>query len=137
MLDDLPTPQSSILLYQTEDGRTRIQCRFENETIWLTQALIAELFQKDVRTINEHLANIFEEGELGREATIRKFRIVRREGTREVAREVEHYSLPAILALTADYSPTESRCQKTSHAETRRTRRKDLRASASPREPIM
>lgn len=71
------TPQSSIVLYQTEDGRTRIQCRFENETIWLTQAHMAELFQKDVRTINEHLANVFEEGELGREATIRKSRIVR------------------------------------------------------------
>jgi hypothetical protein len=92
-------PQSSIVLYQTEDGRTRIQCRFEAETIWLTQALIAELFQKDVRTINEHLVNIFEEGELSREATIRKFRIVRFEGAREVAREVEHYSLPAILAV--------------------------------------
>lgn len=92
-------PQSSIVLYQTEDGQTRIQCRFENETIWLTQALLAELFQKDVRTINEHLANIFEEGELSREATIRKFRIVRLEGNREVAREVEHYNLPAILAV--------------------------------------
>ena len=92
-------PQSSFVLYQTEDGQTRIQCRFENETIWLTQALIAELFQKDVRTINEHLVNIFEEGELSREATIRKFRIVRREGKREVTRDVEHYSLPTILAV--------------------------------------
>jgi len=100
MPDDTPSsPQSSIILYQTEDGRTRIQCRFENETIWLTQALLAELFQKDVRTINEHLVNIFEEGELSREATIRDFRIVRLEGTREVARDVEHYSLPAILAV--------------------------------------
>jgi len=96
--DDKP-PQSSLILYQTEDGRTRIQCRFENDTIWLTQALLAELFQKDVRTINEHLVNIFEEGELSREATIRRFRIVRLEGSREVAREVEHYSLPAILAV--------------------------------------
>ncbi len=98
-MPDKEQSQSSIVLYQTEDGRTRIQCRFENETIWLTQALIAELFQKDVRTINEHLVNIFEEGELSREATIRKFRIVRREGTREVNREVEHYSLEAILAV--------------------------------------
>lgn len=98
-MPDDETPQSSLILYQTEDGRTRIQCRFEDETIWLTQALIAELFQKDVRTINEHLVNIFEEDELSREATIRKFRIVRREGTREVAREIEHYSLPAILAV--------------------------------------
>ena len=98
MPDNAP-PQSSLILYQTEDGRTRIQCRFENETIWLTQALLADLFQKDVRTINEHLVNIFEEGGLSREATIRKFRIVRLEGAREVAREVEHYSLPAILAV--------------------------------------
>jgi hypothetical protein len=92
-------PQSSVILYQTEDGRTRIQCRFENETIWLTQALIAELFLKDVRTINEHLVNIYDEGELPREATLRKFRIVRLEGAREVSREIEHYSLPVILAV--------------------------------------
>jgi len=77
MADQTP-PQSSMLLYQTEDGRTRVQCRFENESIWLTQALIAELFQKDVRTINEHLVNILEEGELTSDATIRKFRIVHR-----------------------------------------------------------
>lgn len=52
-----PSPQSEVILYQTEDGRTRIQCRFEGETIWLTQALIAALFQKDARTINEHLVS--------------------------------------------------------------------------------
>ena len=98
-MSDKPLPQSEIVLYQTEDGRTRIQCRFEGETIWLTQALIAELFQKDVRTINEHLVNIFAEGELSREATIRRFRIVRQEGAREVTREVEHYNLSAILAV--------------------------------------
>jgi hypothetical protein len=94
-----PVPRSEIILYQTEDGRTRIQCRFEHETLWLTQALIAELFEKDVRTINEHLVNIFDEGELRREATIRKFRIVRTEGKREVAREIEHYNLDVILAV--------------------------------------
>ena len=79
-----PLPKSEIILYQTGDGRTRIQCRFENKTLWLSQALIAELFEKDVRTINEHLLNIFDGGELRREATIRKFRIVRTEGKREV-----------------------------------------------------
>ncbi len=98
-MSDEPLPQSEIILYQTEDGRTRIQCRFENETLWLSQALIAELFEKDVRTINEHLVNIFDEGELRREATIRKFRIVRIEGARQVTREVEHYNLDAILAI--------------------------------------
>lgn len=92
-------PGGEIVLYQTEDGRTRVECRFQEETIWLTQALIAELFQKDVRTINEHLQNIYEEAELDPAATIRKFRIVRREGKREVAREIEHYSLDAILAV--------------------------------------
>jgi hypothetical protein len=98
-MSDEALPQSEFILYRTEDGRTRIQCRFENESIWLSQALIAELFQKDVRTINEHLGNIFEEGEFRREATIRKFRMVRREGARQVAREVEHYNLDAIIAV--------------------------------------
>ena len=92
-------PQSQLILYRTPDGQTRIQCRFENENVWLTQALMAELFQKDVRTINEHLINIYEEGELSRNATIRKFRIVRPEGARQVTREIEHYSLEAILAV--------------------------------------
>ena len=98
-MSDEPLPNSEIILYQTEDGRTRVQCRFENETLWLSQALIAELFEKDVRTINEHLVKIYEGGELRREATIRKFRIVRLEGRREVTREVEHYHLDAILAV--------------------------------------
>ena len=77
----------------------RVECRFAGETVWLTQALMAELYQKDVRTINEHLQNLFEEGELDPGATIRKFRIVRQEGTREVARLIDHYSLDAILAV--------------------------------------
>jgi len=92
-------PGGEIILYQTEDGKTRIQCRFENENVWMTQALMAELFQKDVRTINEHLQNIFTEGELALAATIRKFRIVRFEGPRQVTREIEHYNLDAILAV--------------------------------------
>ncbi|MDH4082771.1 MAG: virulence RhuM family protein [Nitrospira sp.] len=92
-------PQSSIILYQTEDGRTRIRCRFENDTIWLTQAQLAELFQVTVPTVNEHLKGIYTEGELTAGATIRKFRIVRSEGARQVTREIEHYSLPAILAM--------------------------------------
>jgi len=97
--DDEPLPQSELILYQTEDGRTRIQCRFENETIWLTQADMAELFQVTVPTVNEHLKGIYDESELLGEATIRNFRIVRIEGKREVARQIEHYSLPAILAV--------------------------------------
>jgi hypothetical protein len=94
-----PTPASDLILYQTEDGKTRIQCRFEDESIWLRQAQIAELYQKDVKTINEHLLNIYEDKELDEDSTIRKFRIVRLEGKREVIREISHYSLQAILAV--------------------------------------
>jgi hypothetical protein len=98
-MTDLVRNESELILYQTEDGRTRIECRFEGETLWLTQAQIADLFQKDVRTINEHLVNIYDEGELAREATIRKLRIVRTEGNRSVGRDIEHYNLDAILAV--------------------------------------
>ena len=98
-MSDDATPQSSIILYRTEDGRAQIQCRFENQTIWLTQALIADLFQIGVNTVNYHLKEIYDEGELQREATIRQYRIVRLEGNREVTREIEHYSLPAIIAV--------------------------------------
>lgn len=70
-----PGPGSEIIFYPGEDGRSRIQVRLEDETVWLSQRLLAELFQKDIRTINEHIVNIYEEGELSPEATIRKFRI--------------------------------------------------------------
>ena len=86
MKDDLSEIRSEILIYQTENGRTRIDVRLEDETVWLSQKLMAELFQKDVRTINEHIKNIYSEGELEPKATIRKFRIVRMEGRRQVAR---------------------------------------------------
>ncbi|MGB8370646.1 MAG: virulence RhuM family protein [Limisphaerales bacterium] len=92
-------PKSELILYQTEDNRTRIEVRLENETVWLTQKLMAELFQKDVRTVNEHIQNIFEEGELMPGATIRKFRIVQPEGARQVTREIEHYNLDVIISV--------------------------------------
>jgi hypothetical protein len=98
-MSDEHLPQSEIILYQTDDGRTRVQCRFENETVWLTQRLMAELFQIGVGTVNHHLKAIFAEGELVQEATIRRYRIVQTEGGREIAREVEHYNLSAILAV--------------------------------------
>jgi len=93
MPDEPAPPTGEIVLYQTEDGHTRVECRFVDKTLWLSQTLIAELFQKDVRTVNEHLQNIYEEGEIEERATIRKFRIVRREGSREVEREIEHYTI--------------------------------------------
>ena len=79
MSDEL-LPQSEIILYQTEDGGTRLQVRLQDETVWLTQKLLAELFEKDVRTINEHIQNIFEEGELVVDSVIRKFRITAADG---------------------------------------------------------
>jgi hypothetical protein len=94
---NLPAPAGGeIILYQTEDGRTRIQCRFENETLWLTQKLMAELFQKDVRTINEHIQNIFEERELSPDSVIRKFRITAADGK---AYETQHYNLDVIISV--------------------------------------
>jgi hypothetical protein len=98
-MNDTNQPGGEIILYQTEDGQTRIECRFDDENIWLTQALMAGLFQVTVQTINEHLKGIYAEGELPVGGTIRKFRIVRSEGTRQVTREIEHYSLEAILAI--------------------------------------
>jgi hypothetical protein len=89
-------PNSSLLLYQTEDGRTRIECRFENESVWLTQKLMAELFHKDVRTINEHIQNIFAEAELAPESVIRKFRITAADGK---TYETQHYNLDAIISV--------------------------------------
>jgi len=94
------TPQfNDILLYTAPSGAVKIEVIFEGETFWLSQRKMGELFGKDVRTINEHLQNIFAEGELPSEATIRKIRIVQTEGNREVAREVDFYNLDAIIAV--------------------------------------
>jgi hypothetical protein len=95
-MSDDASPQSSIILYQTEDGHTRIQCRFENETIWLTQKLMAELFKKDVRTINEHVQNVFAEGELAEDSVIRKFRITAADGKNY---DTQHYNLEMVIAV--------------------------------------
>jgi hypothetical protein len=96
---DEPTPLSAIILYQTEDGRTRVECRFQDQSIWLTQAQIAELFRTTIPNINLHLKAIYTEGELSEEATIKSYLIVRAEGDRTVSRQVLHYSLPVILAV--------------------------------------
>ncbi len=83
-------------------GRARrIQVRLDGGTVWPTKRLLAELFQKDVRTINEHLQNIVGGGEADPAATIRRFRIVQPEGKREVARLVDHYNLDVILGVEA------------------------------------
>lgn len=90
---------SEILLYTSADGETRIDVRLVEETVWLTQAQMAELFDKDVRTINEHVGNVFDDGECDPTATIRKFRMVRIEGAREVSRDIEHYNLDVIISV--------------------------------------
>lgn len=93
------TPHSELILYQTEDGQTRIQCRFDDETLWLTQAQMAELFQTTPQNITLHLKAIFQEAELSESATCKEYLQVRSEGKREVERNLRHYSLPAILAV--------------------------------------
>ena len=91
--------KSSIAIYQPHADQPAIDVRLEGETVWLSQRQMGELFDVDVRTISEHLSNVFSSGELEKEATIRKFRIVRHEGTRNVTRSVEHYNLDAIISV--------------------------------------
>ncbi|MCT4618248.1 MAG: virulence RhuM family protein [Marinisporobacter sp.] len=91
--------KTDILIYQMEDGKTKIDVRLENETVWMTQKAIAELYQKNVRTINEHIVNIYAEGELEEISTNRKNRIVQNEGNRTVKREVSFYNLEMIIAI--------------------------------------
>ncbi|UBB25145.1 virulence RhuM family protein [Pseudoxanthomonas japonensis] len=97
--EDTQEPVSDLILYRTEDAKTRIQVRLDGGSVWLAQVQIADLYQVSVKTISEHLQNVFSEGELEPERTIRKFRIVQNEGQRQVRRQVDHYHLEAILAV--------------------------------------
>lgn len=81
------------------DSADSMEMRYENENIWLTQKMMAVLYDVDVRTVNEHIKKIYSDGELTEEATIRKFRIVQAEGSRQVKREVIHYNLQMIIAV--------------------------------------
>lgn len=90
---------SEILLYQNQDGNIKIDVRLEEESVWLTQAQLCELFQKSKATISEHIKNVFEEGELDLPATVRKFRTIQQEGTRNVERELEHFNLDVIISV--------------------------------------
>lgn len=91
--------QGDIVIYQTEDGGTKIDVRFEGETVWLTQQQMAELFGSSRTNIVEHIQHIYEEGELDEDSTCRRFRQVRDEGGRRVAREIPHYNLDMIISL--------------------------------------
>lgn len=90
---------SDIILYSTPEGNIRVEVYYEDETFWLSQKRIAELFGVEVNTINYHIKEIFKSGELKENSTIRKFRIVQKEGSREVQREVEFYNLDMIIAV--------------------------------------
>jgi hypothetical protein len=92
-------PHGEIVLYQPTQGDEPVRVLLEGETVWLPQAMIAELFQTSVPNINIHLKNIYEEGELDETATVKEYLIVRQEGSRKVSRKVLHYSLDAILAV--------------------------------------
>jgi hypothetical protein len=96
---DVMPADSSLLLYQTEDGQTRIEVRLQDETVWLNQAQLCELFDKDKRTISEHIQNIFKKGELTLDSTVRNFRTVQTEGLRKVARQIDFYNLDVIISV--------------------------------------
>ncbi len=97
-MDVIPT-DSSLLLYQTEDGQTKIEVRLQDETVWLSQAQLSELFDKDKRTVSEHIQNIFKEAELSPDSTVRKFRTVQTEGNRKVSRQIDFYNLDVIISV--------------------------------------
>ena len=91
--------KNKIEIYQSDDNHTIVEVKFEQETIWLSQKQMAELFDKDVRTVNEHIKTIYTTGELTKDSTIRNFRIVRKEGKRDVSRDIEHYNLDMIISV--------------------------------------
>jgi hypothetical protein len=91
--------QKDTVIYQSVDGEIEFNVNVFDETVWLTQKQIGKLFDKDVRTISEHINNCYEEGEVICDATIRKFRIVQKEGSRSIKRNVEHYSLDTVISV--------------------------------------
>ena len=97
--NSLKTDQGEIVIYQTEDGKTKIDVRFIDETVWLTQQQMAKLFQTSRTNVVEHIRHIFEEEELDEISTCRNFRQVRTEGTRQISREITYYNLDMIISL--------------------------------------
>ncbi len=97
-MNEAETP-SPVIIYQEADKPVEVRIDTERDTVWLTQKQMSVLFGKDVRTVNEHLQNVYAEEELEREPTIRKFRIVRQEGARQVSREIDHYNLDVIISI--------------------------------------
>ncbi|MBN2314870.1 MAG: virulence RhuM family protein [Sedimentisphaerales bacterium] len=96
---DLAPKGGQILIYQTEGGQTKIEVRLEGETLWLNQAALAKLYQTTIPNINIHIKNIYDEGELSEEATVKDYLIVQTEGARKVSRQVKHYNLDMIISV--------------------------------------
>ena len=100
MADKIGTDEyGEILIYQTDDGQTNIEVKIEDDTVWLTQQQMSELFQTSRTNVVEHIKHIYEEGELDEISTCRNFRQVRKEGNREVTRQIPHYNLDMIISL--------------------------------------
>ena len=100
MNENLPqAPQGEFVLFQSADGRTRVECRFEADTLWLSQAAMAELYQVSSQAITQHIKAIYEEGELVQNLTCKDYLQVQSEGNRTVQRKIRHYSLPVILSV--------------------------------------
>jgi hypothetical protein len=93
------TIQNQIIIYEGDNGESRIEVKFEGETVWLSQSQLVELFGSSKANISEHIKNIYTEKELALEATVRNFRTVKKEGNRKVSRDVEHYNLDMIISL--------------------------------------
>ena len=94
-----PENQSGIILYQAEDGLTKVEVRLENETVWLTQGQIATLFQTTKQNVSLHIKTIYDEGELAEGATVKKYLTVQTEGNRKVSRQLDYYNLEMIIAV--------------------------------------
>ena len=122
--------QNKIIIYQTEDGQTQIDVRMENETVWLTQAQMVELFQTTEQNVSLHVGNVFKEGELEENTTVKEYLTVQKEGKREVNRKVKYYNLDVIisvvptdemlLALMEDFAKSARESSKRAEAEKRR-----------------
>ena len=97
MIEDMD--DNKIVIYQTEDGQTQIDVRLENETVWLTQAQMVDLFQTTKQNVSLHVGNVFKEGELEQEATVKEYLTVQKEGKRDVTRQVKYYNLDVIISV--------------------------------------
>ena len=96
---DLPESTGEIILYQTEDGKTRLEVQFQGETVWLSQAQMSDLFQTTKQNVSLHIQNIYDEHELERTGTVKESLTVRQEGNRRVSRGVEHYNLDVVISV--------------------------------------